>query len=230
MKAIVFSGGGMMGAYQVGVWKVLSPIYDPDLVVGASIGSINAWMVAGGCGAEVLENLWMDGDELARASWRFPVKLSHGLLDPAAAHAVMQRLCLDVRPKLKIAVVARRLPALKAVTFVDNEITWRHLAASCAIPLIYDPQRIGNRWYTDGGLVEPLPLFAARALGATKIIGVNCMIWGGRGRGAAQVIQSKRLWSPKKLLRWNRDTVRGWIALGEKDALESIKTFAPGMF
>jgi predicted acylesterase/phospholipase RssA len=40
-RALVLSGGGMFGAWQAGAWSVLARHFQPDLVVGASAGSLN---------------------------------------------------------------------------------------------------------------------------------------------------------------------------------------------
>ena len=45
--AVVLSAGGNYGAYQAGAWEVLAPIVEPDIVVGASVGSLNGWAIAG---------------------------------------------------------------------------------------------------------------------------------------------------------------------------------------
>jgi NTE family protein len=45
--------------------------------------------------------------------------------------------------------------------------------ASCALPGIFPPLRIGGRWLMDGALVNPVPVSAARALGARVVIAVN---------------------------------------------------------
>ena len=47
------------------------------------------------------------------------------------------------------------------------------MAASYALPGIFPPKRIGGRWLMDGALVNPLPISAARALGARLVIAVN---------------------------------------------------------
>ena len=41
MTALVLSAGGMYGAYQAGAWRVLAERFQPDLIVGASIGAVN---------------------------------------------------------------------------------------------------------------------------------------------------------------------------------------------
>src|SRR5579885_3681765 len=70
--AVVFSAGGMYGAWEVGVWKALAPVLRPDIVVGASIGAVNGYAVAGGCPAEELERQWLALDALARVELQVP--------------------------------------------------------------------------------------------------------------------------------------------------------------
>ena len=48
-----------------------------------------------------------------------------------------------------------------------------HLLASCAVPGAAWPRRIDGRWYLDGGLLNPLPVWAAVELGATRIVALN---------------------------------------------------------
>ncbi|MCF8477460.1 MAG: patatin-like phospholipase family protein, partial [Pseudolabrys sp.] len=47
------------------------------------------------------------------------------------------------------------------------------MRASYALPGIFPPVRIGGRWLVDGALVNPVPVSAARALGARVVIAVN---------------------------------------------------------
>jgi NTE family protein len=60
------------------------------------------------------------------------------------------------------------------------------LQASYALPGIFDPRRIGGRWLMDGALVNPVPVTAARALGAEVVVAVNLS---GAGYGRGTVIQ-----------------------------------------
>src|SRR5437667_282201 len=52
--ALVLSGGGMFGAWQAGAWKALASRFQPDLVVGASVGSLNGYAIAGGASGQAL--------------------------------------------------------------------------------------------------------------------------------------------------------------------------------
>lgn len=45
--------------------------------------------------------------------------------------------------------------------------------ASCAIPGVFSPVQVDGRWMLDGGLVNPVPVSAARALGADVVLAVN---------------------------------------------------------
>jgi NTE family protein len=47
------------------------------------------------------------------------------------------------------------------------------LRASYALPGIFKPVRIAENWFIDGGVVNPIPVSACRALGARMVIAVN---------------------------------------------------------
>jgi predicted acylesterase/phospholipase RssA len=233
----------MFGAYQVGAWKVVSRHFRPELVVGVSIGALNAWMVACGCDASMIEEHWLQGEALASPRLRMPRNWREGIVDPSAAYEVMRRMHSELKPVLPVAVVARRIAGLRSTVFRDDGIaSWRHLAASCAIPGIFDLQRIDGVTYADGGLFDPLPFREARALGATAMLGINCMRFGGFGSKAPQIRPRKRLgWVVRDGLPWSRHNVERWIAQGEEDAHRFLaqysqsrqmqqKTFAQDLF
>jgi NTE family protein len=69
MNALVLSAGGMYGSYQAGAWKALAGVFQPDLIVGASIGAVNGWAIAGGCAPDELIRRWLNM-EPARTSLR----------------------------------------------------------------------------------------------------------------------------------------------------------------
>ncbi len=158
--ALVLSGGGMFGAWQAGAWRALAEVFQPELVVGASVGSLNGWAIAGGSAPEELTDWWMT-PEIAVFS-RLPETI-RGLMERYPR-------------KTPYAVVLTDSFRIKPVKFQDEAVTWRHLAASCAIPGILPQYKIGGRWYSDGGLLNPLPVWAAVELGATRIVAVH-PIW-----------------------------------------------------
>jgi NTE family protein len=218
MTAVVFSGGGLFGAYQLGAWRVLAKHVKPDLVVGASIGSLNGWMVAGGASPREMEQFWRAGSQTAWLRWRRPRTWRDGVLDPGPLHQMLQQLHRHFTPRIPYACVMRRLPAMRAEVVRTPNVTWRHLAASCALPLLFDAQHWNGRTYIDGGVLNPLPLFAARQLGATRIIGINCMPWGGRWVRAVRVQPKWFLGTPRDLLRFDPGNHERWLAQGAADA------------
>ncbi|MBV8817312.1 MAG: patatin-like phospholipase family protein, partial [Acidobacteriaceae bacterium] len=174
-RALVLSAGGMYGAYQAGVWKVLSQTFQPDIIVGASIGAMNAWAIAGGCTPDALIDRWMNLEPLARFRWRFPTQLLDGMVDSAALVELVKQIHVEYEPQLEIGVVATDLLRLRPVVFTGAEVTWQHLAASTAIPGIFSQHRISNRVYSDGGLLDAVPIWAAAEKGAQYILAVNVL-------------------------------------------------------
>jgi NTE family protein len=157
-KALVLSGGGMFGAWQAGAWSVLARHFQPDLIVGASVGSLNGYAIAAGASPERLCD-----------SWRRP----HSI-DSASLHGTIAEL-LSYPLKLDFAIVLTDLARMQPVTFRGSQITAPHLAASCAVPPVRLPVKIDGRWYLDGGLLNPLPVFAAVELGATDILAIHVL-------------------------------------------------------
>ncbi len=240
MTALVLSAGGMYGAYQAGAWKALASRLRPDLVVGASVGALNAWAIASAVPPEELIASWLEPDMKRLASVRIQPPWK-GCLDSRPLHARLQRLCESCKPQTAIAVVATELPGLRPRIFQDEAIGWKHLAASSAVLLGYEQIRIGGKLYTDGGLLGSLPLWAAADLGATRIIAVNAMpampsvtvstivrairaVAPGRPRESGRSVDVRTIApaGPLGPLRhavfWNRASVENWIARGEADA------------
>ena len=149
----------MFGAWQAGAWRVLAPRFKPDLVVGASVGSLNGYAIAAGWSAADLCHWWQRPGVV---SFQNLPKIVHGLMDVRSL-------------ELEYAVVLVDMLRLKPRTVSVPGIRPEHLLASCAVPLAALPRRIDGRWYIDGGLLNPLPVWAAVELGATRILALNAL-------------------------------------------------------
>jgi NTE family protein len=239
VNALVLSAGGMYGAYQAGAWKVLSEIFQPDLVVGASIGALNGWAIAGGCTGEELSRRWLSLDAAAPVRWKMPRSLLNGVLDSTALQQIIRDIFGSYSPRVEYAAVLTDLLTLTPRVFTGRQMTWRHLVASTAILGIFDQMRIDGRIYSDGGLLKAVPLWAASALGATKALVIDIMpespglaakiLVGGlrRLRGFHPVISPELstftvttpglLGTPASMLTWNRENAAAWIEAGERD-------------
>jgi NTE family protein len=247
--ALVLSAGGMFGAYQAGVWKALQPVFRPDVVIGCSVGSINGWAIASDIPADELIRTWLDPRSatlMARAPWP-PWR---GIFDPGPLAEMIQELAATYTPRVPFAVALTRLPRLRLEIVATPEVTWRHVLASCAVPLGYPPVRVNGRLYCDGGLLSILPVWAARKFGADRAIAVNVLpsMPLNSLRAAVRMV---RLLSPKEprvtgmevlplgparvlgklhdALSWNLENMRRWIDRGQADAQALIESplFAP---
>ncbi len=226
-RALVFSGGGMFGAWQAGVWRGLAPLLEswtPDLIVGASVGSLNGYAIAGGAAPDELCGFWREP-----AVGRFRDL-------PETIRQLMERYPARIEYALTLTDLARMKPKI----VVGKDVTWKHLAASCAIPGVLPQQRIGGRWYSDGGLLNPLPVWAAVELGATKIIAVHALpeipssvlkpfvkgfrrVFGHHPLPPADVRltiiePASMLGSVRDALVWKRENIERWIESGEQAA------------
>jgi NTE family protein len=229
INALVLSAGGLWAAWEVGVWKVLRNRFRFDLIVGASAGSWNGWLIASGCTPDELEREWLDPSMSGIMSLNLH---STGFLHGEPLHRKARELFARFRPRMPFALTVVELPRLRSRIVRETEITELHLAASCAIPFGFPPVKIGGHYYVDGGFRAGLPLWAAEELGATRAIGVNVLntlefrmlgriLWKKSPRGAMNVTMiepSERLGSLRDAVYWNADYIRDWIALGERDA------------
>lgn len=235
--ALVLSAGGMFGAYQAGVWSELSSRFQPDMVIGTSVGALNGWAIAGGCPADELVRHWSDPAVAGFLRWR--VRPWRGFLDSASFEAHVQRLHASYTPRLPVGVVLTDLVRLRSRLVQSGEITWKHLAAACTIPFALPPVEIEGRWYVDGGLLNVLPLWAAAEMGATRAVAINALPLL-PSRVLRSLVRTVRWFSRERLLagelhvtlisprvplgglrdsiRWDRRRVERWVELGAEDA------------
>jgi NTE family protein len=225
--ALVFSAGGMFGAWQAGVWRALAGSIAPDLIVGASVGSLNGWAIAGGCPPADLEQHWLELGDAGRLRFRFPRSPLHGLADGRALERTIRALHTSWPPQVEFAAVLTDLLKFQPRIFRNHEVTAEHLLASCAVPAVFDQRRIGGRVYSDGGLLNPLPCWAAIELGAERIIALDAMprIWRRRVSSASNIIRivpSRPLGPIHQLLHWDRGRIEQWLEQGRADG-EKLK-------
>ena len=229
----------MFGAYQAGAWAALEGFLRPDLVVGCSVGALNGWLIASGCPAAGMERQWQSMPAMAHHRWRVPPAPLEGFIEPTAFEQEIRSLYDCWRPNLPIAVVTTELVHLRPRVFQNTEITWRHLAASCAVLGALPQYRIDGRRHSDGGLLGALPLWTALELGATSIVAVHVLprmpwlirgglrmlrAWAGIKNTAPAdvpvitIAPSRPLGSLRDAAYWDRERAGRWLALGRRDA------------
>lgn len=171
--ALVLGGGGCRGYGHIGVIRVLEAHgLKPDLVVGSSAGSLVGALYAAGLRAEQLEKLGERLQPNLLRDWVFP-KL--GLFGgEGIARFVRERTSVATVEGLPIrfAAVATDLRTGELVVLQRGDLGLAVQASSSA-PGLLEPVNIGGRLMVDGNLVAPVPVDAARHLGATRVIAVD---------------------------------------------------------
>src|SRR5260370_14544671 len=160
--ALVLSAGGRFGACQAAVWSVLAGCFEPDLIVGPSVGAVNAWAIAGACPPAELVDHWLTLDCAASYRWQAPIR--GGVLNCRPLMARLEEVYSRYRRRIDFAVVVTEVARLRPRIFVNEEVTANLLRATTAIPCVFDQVRINRRLYCDGGLLNAMPIWAAAEL------------------------------------------------------------------
>ncbi len=172
---LVLGSGAARGFAHIGVIHALMENgIRPDIIVGTSIGAL-----VGGCYANnQLEELeaWARSLTVRRIIGYLDVRIGgSGLI---GGERLARRL-VEAVGVTSIEDLPLRFAAIATEVGTGHEIWLTRgalslaMRASCALPGIFPPVRLGGRWLVDGALVNPVPVSAARALGARVVIAVN---------------------------------------------------------
>ena len=171
--ALALGGGAARGFAHVGVIKVLEAQgIKPDIVVGTSAGAVVGALYAAGFNGYELQKFALQMDENQISDWSLPARgvIKGEALQDFVNHAV------GGRPLEKLArnfsVVATNLRTGEAAVFRTGN-TGMAVRASSSVPGVFQPVVINKQEYVDGGLVHPVPVNAARNLGADFVIAVD---------------------------------------------------------
>jgi NTE family protein len=189
--AFVLSGGGSLGAVQVGMLQALTEAgIRPDLLIGTSVGAVNAaWIAASPDynGALRLGEIWRG----LRRQDIFPLSpwsSARGLLG-RSKHVVSNTSLAEVLRKhlpferleqaaVPVHVIATELKTGRAALLSTGPAI-PALLASTAIPGIFPPVTVGRREFIDGGVANHTPIAAAIEFGASRVfvlpVGYPCL-------------------------------------------------------
>lgn len=226
-KALVLSGGGARGAYQVGVLSAIADIAQSsgihqafDIYSGVSAGAINATFLAAGAddftaSCKSLVDLWSqlksnqvfysDVASIGKIglNWMKAASVA-GVVGPTPGQALLDttplhQLLKERLPFAKIqnnldrdilkglAITALDYQSSTAITFVQDkknlpdwqkgrrksektQITAEHVLASSAIPLLFPPVGVDQRFFGDGCVRNTAPCSPSIYLGANKLL------------------------------------------------------------
>ena len=176
--AFVLSGGGSLGAVQVGMLEALvADGVRPDVVVGTSVGALNAAWIASHPWPQAVEGL----DRLWRTLRRddvFPTRTVAGVLGLLGRRNFLvppehlERLLRQNLPVMRFEDLAITLHVVATEVLTGLEVMLSNgsvvtaLMASSALPGVFPPVHIDGRDLIDGGVTDNTPISHAVSLGA----------------------------------------------------------------
>ncbi len=174
---LALGGGAARGFAHIGVIKMLeSQGIVPDIVVGTSAGSLVGALYAAGNNGFALQKMALDMEEGAISDWSVPLfAKSSGVLKGEALQSYVNKAVNNMpieKMRTSFGAVATDLHSGLPILFQRGN-TGLAVRASSAVPGVFQPVKIGERLYVDGGLVAPVPVQFARDMGADFVIAVN---------------------------------------------------------
>ncbi len=170
---LALGAGTARGFAHVGVLKVLEAQGIPvGLVVGTSVGSLVGCMYAFGYPVYEIQKMAM---ALERADVVDLIVPDNGFVRGEKLEAYVNRMVRDVPMEefpIPFHAVATDIAAGREKVFSSGN-AGAAVRASCAIPGIFQPVKIEGSTCLDGGLVSPVPVDAARGLGADAVVAVD---------------------------------------------------------
>lgn len=183
---LVLGGGGLKGLGHAGVWRGLEEAgFHPSGIVGTSIGGLVGAALAGGMGWAELAPLalTLKKEDLVRVNRR--VLWVNGIRASSVFQSEPLRDYIEAVLPVKVWEDLAIPFQVNAVDLATGETHWfgvgartdvslpEAVYASCALPVLYPPIRLGEGWFIDGGAVDALPLDRPAALGATGIVAAD---------------------------------------------------------
>lgn len=171
--AVVLGAGASRGFAHVGVLKVLESHKVPiHLMVGTSSGSFVGSIYAYGYDAFQIQKMALaiqkdDVVDLTLPDNGFVRgERLENYVNKAVQHSPLERL------RIPFFAVATNVQTGEETVFATGN-TGKAVRASCSVPGIFQPVRIGEKTYVDGGVVSPVAVNAARSAGADVVIAVD---------------------------------------------------------
>lgn len=195
-RAIVLSGGGAKGAYQIGVWKALKKLHIKyDIVTGTSVGALNGALMTQKSYWKA-RNLWkkmdysilfnkkelkdLDKNKETNLVKMYLKNIINGGIDITNLEKLVKRN-LDIK-KFKNSNIQFGMITVNSKTFkpkiikkgeVDINKLCDYLIASAACFPVFPKKQIEKKQFIDGGYYDNLPINLAIELGAQEIIAVD---------------------------------------------------------
>ncbi|MCI8444969.1 MAG: patatin-like phospholipase family protein [Bacilli bacterium] len=202
MRAIVLSGGGAKGAYELGVWKALKELnITYDIVTGTSVGALNGAFMVQNDYLKAL-SMWqnINFDMVFQTDFSGNLNTFDGIKELIAIYGkgilnggmdvhnlektIDRYINLDkfYQSNIEYGLVTVNLSNLTSITLTKREIPRDklkdYLMASATCFPAFKTKKINGDNYIDGGYYDNMPIDLAVSMGATEVIAVDI---GGKG-------------------------------------------------
>ena len=170
---IAFGGGSTHGMAHIGVLKALCERgMKFQIITGTSVGAIVGVLAAANMPIREIEKIarQIEWPGVMNFAWSSRGLLNNNKLRTIIDVAISNRR-LDQLP-IPFAAIATDMTNGERV-ILRNAPAGLAIDASCSIPVLFEPVNFAGRSLVDGGLTEPVPVIAAREMGADIVIGVD---------------------------------------------------------
>lgn len=252
MRAIVLSGGGSKGAYEIGVWRALRKLHiSYDIVTGTSVGALNAALMVQkdylrgmllwyNLKSTMVYDSTMDiksGKDFLKYAKK--IVLSGGI-DVKNLETTVKKY-INVRKvynsKIDLGIVTVKFPTLEPLELMKKDIPKDkfadYLIASASCFPAFQKKEIDGSEYMDGGFYDNLPINLAISMGATEVIAVDLEAIGVKRRVKDKSVPIKVI-SPKSdvgsFLVFDKVSSRKAIALGYNDTMKAYNKLDGDVF
>ena len=176
---VALGGGAFRGLAHIGCLQVMEKYgIKPDIVAGTSMGSLVGGVYACGMDLRLMERFCYSITEKDLVDLTTP---KEGIIAGNRIEVMLRTLTGNKtfdKTVLDFAAVATDL-ALGERAVLREGYVYQAIRASISIPAIFNPYRIGDRTYVDGGVVDRVPIEAVHEMGADYVIGIDVGYHGG---------------------------------------------------
>ncbi|MBD3808552.1 MAG: patatin-like phospholipase family protein, partial [Epsilonproteobacteria bacterium] len=171
--AIAFGGGAAKGFAHIGVIKVLEQNgIKPNIITGTSAGAVIGTLYATGMGSIELQQKAMDIESDRLMDFTLS---TDGFIKGVALQNFINR-SVQNKPiqnlKIPLGIVATNKNTGATAVFTSGN-TGQAVRASASVPNVFQAVKIGSNFYIDGGLTQPVPVSAAKRMGADIVIAID---------------------------------------------------------
>ncbi len=250
-RAVVLSGGGTKGAYEIGVWRALKELsIDYQIVTGTSIGSVNGALMSIG-DFDYADKIWREmvmGDLMAdppakespfmqflETFFLLPGqrtnKLISGAVDNTPFLSFIEKnidadllMASDVDYGLVTVRARDRKPFLLTKKQMEKDQIKDYIIASSSVYPVFPMHRIGPDYFIDGMYHDNLPIDLAISMGATELIVVDLHLKPQHPEyaGRSNVIYLTPSKDPGGILAFDRKKIDENIETGYEDAIRKF--------